>query len=815
MRPNGRLVMKWLFDIKYAYRMLLKNPGFTGLTVSVMAAGLGLCLFMLAFITSVITRPLPFEQGKEMYVIDSEFEGILYNGGSMLLQDYQEIKQQSTSYSEIGAYYHATANLSNGDRAQRFSGIVTESNMFEFTSTQPILGRGFSQQDAITGAPDVTVISYDVWKNYFNKDSNLIGNTVKVNGLQTEIIGVMPQGYKFPMAAQLWLPLKEDASRLKRNEAPNVSIFVKKKPEVSLAVAQQELIGIMKVLEKRYPETNSKTSAHINTFQKNMMGNGTELIMGLMVTSVSFILLLACINVGNLLLARANERAKETAIRVALGAPKARLMMQMMWESAVICLLGGLFGLFSAAWGLELLEGFFPKLIAGPVPYWWQIHLDTELIAKSFIIILVTAFVTGIVPAWKMTRSDFNAVLRDGTRGAMGKRAGRINRVLVILEVALSCILLSLSGVLFVILQEANNANYGADISHKLQARVGLPTATYAEDHKKQQYFNRLVKKLTAIPGVNKAGAISALPGSGAGLSSFVPEGYEVTNNQYPRSGMAIATQDTMAALDIKLVEGRYFGNQDQQDTLPVTIITESMAKKYFPDSSPLGKRIKFIEDENAPWLTIVGVVNHVIHGQPYDNVKNRPTAYRPFTQEKRRFMSIFIDVEGQPHNYTEALINAVASIDPEVPAYSLQTLQEDITQSTGGMSFVRDLFGVFALCALLLASSGIYGVISNSTSRRTQEIGIRRAIGATDEKVMSMLMKQGWLQLAIGIVIGLPVSFIASQGLVQLIGPETNHYYLVFIAIPAVICLVVSLATFVPAKRAIKLEPSSALRYE
>jgi len=807
--------MKWFFDIKYAYRMLLKNPGFTSLTVSVMAAGLGLCVFMLAFISSILTRPLPFEQGEQMHMIELEYDGIHYNGGSIMYPDYLTIKEESNSYSDIGAYYTATANLSNGDRAQRYSSVVTEVNMFSFTSTSPILGRDFTKNDAMSGAEPVTVIGYDIWQNYFNGDQSIVGQSVKINGVDTLIVGVMPQGYLFPMSAQLWQPLTEDTTRVKRSEAAHMAIYVKKKPEISIEQANQEVKGIMSKIAQQYPETNSKSSAYVTTFQKWMMGDGTDMIIGLMLTAVSFVLVLACVNVGNLLFARANERAKETAIRVALGAPRARLIMQMMWESVFICSLGGLFGLFLAAWSLELLETILPQMLPISVPFWWVFSLDSELIIQSIIIILITALVTGILPAWKMSSSDFNAVLRDGTRGAMGKKAGRVNRILVIVEVALSCILLSLSGVLFVVLQEINNSDFGANTDNKLTARIGLPKVNYQEDNKRIEYFQRLITKLSTIPGVNKAGAVSGLPGNGNGYRAFQPEGYEVNENQYPRTGQGVTYIGSMQAMEMKLLEGRYFDSRDRADSLPVAVITESMAKKYWPTGSALGKRFKYVDGEDQPWLTVVGVINHVIQGQPFSNMKYRTTAYLPYTQQSRRFMSVFVDTQGNPEQYHEALISAVASIDPEVPAYSISTLTERLKRSTGGMNFVRDLFAVFAVCALLLASSGIYGVLANSTSRRTQEIGIRRAIGASDEKVLSMLMKQGWFQLVIGLVFGLPIGYLASQGVVQMLGPDTNNYTIVFAIIPVIISLVVTIATFIPAKRAIKMEPCSALRYE
>ncbi len=807
--------MKWLFDVKYAYRMLVKNPGFTSLTVSVMAAGLGLCVFMLAFLSSIVLRPLPFEQGEHIYVIETEFDGVRYNGGSTNLHDYQAIKEQSNSYDSIGAYQPGTANLSNGDRAQRYSASFVDSNIFAFTSTSPLMGRAFNDQDLFYGAPHVTVLGYNIWKTYFAQSPNILGQLVKINGISTEIIGVMPKGYEFPVSADLWLPMPEDASRIARDQAPSVSIYVKKKPEVSLAQADQELKAIMKVIEQKYPETNSKTTAYITSFQKNFMGNGADVIVGIMLTAVIFVLALACINVGNLLLARANERAKETAIRVALGAPKGRLIMQMMWESVFICTLGGLFGLFLAAFSLELLNEILPNMLPIAAPFWWQMSLDSVLVLQSLIIIITTALITGIVPAWKMTRGDFNAVLRDGTRGATGKKSGRLNRILVIVEVSLSCVLLTLSAVLFIVLQEVNNVHYGANIENKLTARVGLPLINYKDDDKKQQYFQRLMDKLSAMPAVKNSGALSSMPGSGTWYASFQPEGFEVTDSQYPHTGRVVSFVGSMQALDMKLLEGRYFDSRDRKDSQPVAIITDSMAEKYWPNESALGKRFKFVEGDDHAWLTIVGIVPHVIHGQPYSLVKNRITAYRPYTQEKRRFMTTFVNTQNDPAQHISAYTTAIANIDPEVPGYDMSVLTERIKRNTGGMTFMRDLFAVFALCALLLASSGIYGVLANSTSRRTQEIGIRRAIGATDEKVLNMLMKQGWQQLAIGLAFGLPLSYLVSLGIVQLVGPETNNHYYAFIVIPTIITFVVSFATFIPAKKAIKLEPSTALRYE
>lgn len=805
--------MKWLLDIKYAFRMLLKKFSFTLFSVSVMAAGLGLCIFMLAFISSIMTRPLPFPQGEQMYTVDSLFNGNKHGGGAINILDYQVLKNESTSFEEIGTYSMRTASLSNGDRAQRFSGIYTSVNIFDFTKTYPILGRIFTEDDTRIGAEPVAIISYKVWSDYFIKDTSVVGQTVQINGVTTEIVGIMPEGFEFPIAGEIWLPQIINTSIVERKKSETLALFVKKKADVPLAEAEQDLKSIMANLEQTYPETNSNKSVYINSFQAALIGDGASMITGLILVAVLFILLLSCVNVGNLLLARANERAKETAIRVALGAPQIRLIMQMMWESTFISLLGGGIGLILAVLGLNLLENILPQMLPMDPPYWWVMELDSKLLLQSIVIMFITIVLTGIVPAWKMTRSNLNIVLRDSTRGAVSKRAGKLNQFLVTFEIALSCILLSISGVLYVVLQEANEVEYGANIENKLTARVALPEASYQSYSDRLAYFQRLTQKLNALPGVNYSGAMSTLPGQRTAQKSLTVEDLEVINNQYPSAGEVVSFSGSMKALNMQLVEGRYFDSRDNKDSMQVAIVTESMADLLWPNQSAIGKRYKFNND--SEWVSVVGVVRHVIHGQPLARSKYRPTTYRPYEQKFNNSMSIFIDVNGDITKYSKAFLESAGSIDPQVPAYNIISLQVMIDKSIGSLIFVRDLFAVFAVCALIIASSGIYGVLANSTTRRTQEIGIRRALGANDAQVLSLLMKQGWFQLVIGLSIGLPVGYLGSQGIVSIVGPDTNEYYITFFVIPVLIGFVVSIATYIPAKKAIKSDPSAALRYE
>lgn len=807
--------MKTLFDLKYAMRMLHKNPGFSLLTVGIMAMGFALCIYMLSFILSTVLRPLPFDGGERMRVIEAMVDGIGWNGGSMEQYEYHAIRDEAQSFDEMGWYYTGTANLSNGERAARFRGVFTEPGMFAYTGIQPVLGRVFNEREARLGAQPVAVISFHLWQDYFAADADIIGQSVKVNGRQTEIIGVMPEGFKFPVFHDLWLPNREDVNSVAKGQGVGGVIYTKLKPGVSEEEARLEIVAIMQRLEQEYPEVNSGRSAYIATYQSNMMGNGSDGIVGIMVISVLFVMALACFNVGNLLLARANERAKETAIRVALGAPTKRLILQMMWESAIICFLGATFGILVTAWMLELTNAILPNMMPIPVPYWWEMGLQLDLLVYSVIITVLTAVFTGLVPAWRMVKSDFNSVLRDGTRGAIGKRAGLMNRVLVVAEVALSCALLIVSMVLYMLIDQANTADYGANTDHILTARLGIPGEAYSGDGERYRFFRDAVDTAAAIPGVRSVGAGTSLPSFNTGSDNIVPEGMEIIDNTYPRAGAAVMTVETLDTMGMTLLEGRWFDSRDTADSLKVAVITDSAARLFWPGESALGKRYKNLATETPEGLTVVGVVKHIIHGQPYENVKHKPTTYVPMSQNEVRFMTLALKVEGDPNQYRAPLIDALAKVDSEIPAYSIIELNERIAQSTGGMNFLNTNFMIFAVCALFLAASGIYGVLANSTQRRTQEIGVRRAIGATDATVMTMLVKQGARLCLIGLLIGMPLAYLMSSVFVGLVGNNSNNIWFSFVLVPGLIAAVVGLATVMPARRAIAMEPSVALRYE
>jgi predicted permease len=499
-----------------------------------------------------------------------------------------------------------------------------------------------------------------------------------------------------------------------------------------------------------------------------------------------------------------------------LGAPKARLVMQMMWESVIVSFLGGAIAVLLAAWGLEITFGILSAMIPIEPPFWWRATMDAPVLGVAFVVTLATAFVTGIVPAWKMSSGDFNAVLRDGTRGAQGKRAGHVGRILVICEVGLSTALLILSGVLSVMITQAISADYGARIDGVMTAQIALPEASYPEESDRLRYYEQLYSELSRIPSVNASGVASSLPGGGVGSFPFEPEGYEIIDNKYPRSGWSSVGLDYFRAFDVPILEGRAFDARDTADGMKTAIISDSLAERYWPDGDAMGGRVRwFDQSAELGWVTVVGIVPHILHGQPFAETRAMPTIYVPLTQYTGESMMVFATTGADPNHLRQPMLDAVARVDPEIPIYGMISLRDDIIRRMAGMVFIKDLFVMFSLCALFLASTGIYGVMANSISQRTQEIGIRRALGAADERVMSLLMRQSWFQLGIGVILGVPIAYLMSQVFVQLIGPETRDHNWLFLLIPLLIAGVVSAATFVPARRAIRLEPSAALHYE
>lgn len=810
--------MLTLQDFKYALRLLAKRPSFSILTIMVMALGIGLSVYLFSFLNTMAYKPLPFKDSETLIMVDKVQNGLYLNGGNLDLHDFYQIRTQIKGIAEVSALTETSANVSSREGARRYNTSMIEPNIFQMTRTKPMLGREFTESENIAGAKAVTIIGFDLWQNHFVGDPQVIGQSMRINGISNEIIGVMPQGYYFPRNSEIWLPMREDPTKLKRGEADNYTGIIHMAPGASIESINREMDVVMKRIEEKYPKTNAGVGAYAETFPMSVMGNGGSVFILSMYVVAVLLLLLASINVGNLLLSRAIERSKETAIRVALGAPRSRLIGQMLWESILICSFGGIIGLLVAAWGLEVTESITATFTDDKPFFWWKFGIDSYTIKLSLAFIIGTILITGLLPAWKNSGGDFNAVLRDGTRGTLGKKAGRLNRILVISEVFLSMTVLIAAAVMIIGTYNATNADYGADTANTLTARIRLTPATYDTPEKRAQFAKTLHSRLENSVGIGHVMLASVIPGDYTWRPTVAIDGKEYVNEQsYPRANYVANLPGTLSKLGVSLIEGRYFDSHDDGLKKNTVIVTESFVERHFGDQSAIGKRIRIVETDKdeMKWLSIVGVVEHTIQGQSFSIGVGTPTIFRPLTQTPRINLTVAMRLKSSEAVAIRTLRNTLASIDADLPAYLIKSYDQKIARNSAGIGFASKIFLIFGVVALVLASSGIYGVMSNTINQRTNEIGVKRALGANEKRITRDYLNAGFKQLLWGAIPGLIAGGSLGFALSQLMSTDNNTLAIILISIVTIIGSVVMFATYLPTKRALAMEPAEALHYE
>ena len=805
-------------DFTYALRLLSKKPGFTVLTTLVMATGIGLSVFMFSFFNTVLFKDLPFEDGGSLVVISGSQQGKNSNN-SINLHDYLSIRNNVKGLSEFGAYRNQSVIMSARDGARRYPATFAEANIFQLTRTKPILGRGFTPAESQEGAERVVVIGYELWQNQFAGDEQVIKQSLKIDGNTHQIIGVMPQGYLFPSIAKMWLPLRENANQLARGDSGNIRGLAHLDSDSSLSSVNNQLSLVMQKLAVKYPQTNSNIGAYVTSIPGSGARDGIAVVYSMYAVAV-LILILASINVSNLLLSRAIERSKETAIRVALGAPRLRLITQMLWESAIICSVGALIGLLVMAWGLEITEGIVATFFSDPPAFWWKFGLDSYTI-KLFLTILVgTIFVTGLLPAWKSSGGDFNAVLRDGTRGALGKKSGRLSKLLVISEIFISITVLIAAAVMVFASYMQSHQDIGAETDKILVADVLVSAYDLAE--KKTQFVNTLQSRLENSAGISEVMISSAPPGHYSLKNSIAIEGQEYsknTNVSYPEANYISVMPGSLEKFGVELRQGRYFDHSDDGLDKATLLVSEIFANRHFPNQSAIGKRVRVITKEESEgsekiqWLRIVGVVENTIQGSREE--RNIASIYQPYSQAPRSRMTVAMKMTADQLLVTKSLRQTLLSIDPELPSYRVESYAQSNNRITAPIQFTSNLTALFALAALVLAASGIYGVMANTISQRTQEIGIKRALGADEGIITKEFIMTGIKLLLIGGVPGLMAGSFMGFAMSNTFGIGISSLVVIAAIMVVLIGSVVLLATYLPTKQALQLEPSQALHYQ
>ena len=805
-----------LQDLRYAIRMMVSNRGFTAVAVLALALGIGANTVIFSVVNAVLLRSLPFpEPGRIVMVFESDLKK--QSREAIAGANFVDWRGQNQVFENIATYRQDTFSLTGGDRPERAWGVVTTASLFPVLGVKPILGRVFQPDDENRGSGRVAVISQSLWERRFASDPNVVGQKLTANGEPLTIIGVMPALFRFPEETDLWIPprqsVPEHVLRPTVNMATNrdshyLDAIASLKPGVTLEQARADMNAVALHIQEQNPGEMDR-GVSLVTLREYQIGDIRPTLL-ILFGAVGFVLLIACANVANLLLARAATRHQEIAVRTALGANRLRLVRQLLTESLVLSVAGGGLGLLFAVWGIAPLTALMPANMPGAK----DMRVDGKVLGFTLGVSLVTALVFGLVPALQATKSDLNESLKEGGRGGTaGAHRSRARSLLVVSEIALSLVLLIGAGLMIKSFIRLEQVNPGFETRNVLTMRLSLPAAQYPDGRRRAAFFQQVVERIGALPVAQSVAAISRLPLTpGNSSRSFEIEGSpNDSSGDGPSADYRVISSDYFQALGIPLLNGRAFTEQDNGDAPPTAIINETAARRYWPNEDPLGKRLRIESDD--PWMEIVGVVGNVKH-VGLDS-QSKAELYMPYLKDPWPFMTVVVRSASNPKILADAMRNEVWAVDKDLPVPDIKTMDDLLSGSVARRRFNMMLLGIFAAIALVLAAVGIYGVMSYSVTQRTHEIGIRMALGAKQSDVVKLVVGQGITLTLIGVGLGLAGALALTRVLASLLFEVGTTDPATFIAISILLTGVALGACFVPARRAAKVDPMIALRYE
>lgn len=805
----------FLADLKHGCRMLVKHPGLAAISIVALALGLGLTTTMWSITWGGILRGLPFEEADQIVHLERARPSHDIESYAVPVSDFVVWREQQRSFEDLATFSEGTVNVSGPEgRPERFEGGFITAATFKLLRIQPLSGRLFTEEENRPGAVPVAMIGWNLWQNRFGGDAAIVGRTIRANGVTREIVGVMPRGFQFPTNAEIWLPRVVDPNADKWGEGDLLEVMGRLKPGVTMEQATREFETICARIAQDHPKENEGVTPLLKPFTEEYIGEEPILMLWTMMAAVFGVLLIACSNVANLLLARATTRTKEVAVRTALGASRWRIVSQMLTESLVLATIGAVLGTGIAWVGTRL---FVNAMRDTEPPFWIDIRLDGVVLAFAAGITILAALVSGIIPAIQATRGNIHDVLKDESRGASSMRIGRFSRGLVVAELALSGGLLVAAGFMIQSVVQLSRFDYGVPTEGVFTARIGLFESTYPDSASHARFWNDLDQRLQTLPGHRGVALTTVLPGLWGWQENFAIEGKTYAEDRdYPETRRAAVTPGWFSAFNVTALEGRLFGSGDIGGAMPVALVTRGFARTHFGDQSPVGQRIRLGQSESKePWLTIVGVVPEVWFDGTEGRDALRTAILTPLGQGDYRFVSVAVAAQGDPMSFAQPVQAAVNTIDPDQPIYYIRTLHDAIQRSGWFYGVFGTLFMVFGGAALFLATVGVYGVMSFSVSRRTQEIGLRMALGASARDVLRMFLRQGGIQVLIGLTVGLVLAYFLAKGLGLVMFQVNTNDPLMYAGVTAALALTSLLATFVPARRAMTVDPMVALRYE
>lgn len=808
-------------DVRFGVRMLFRSPGVTLAAVLALGLGIGLATAMFSIVYGAMIRGLPVPEPEHLMHFENANPSRDEPSLEVFLHDFLDYRARQKSFDDLAAYDGGTLNLSGDGEPQpeRFGGCFITANGFDVLRVKPILGRTFlPEEDTPQGQP-AAILSYGVWKKRYQGDPKVLGRAVRINGKPGTIVGVMPQGFAFPNATEVWTTLQLDPNRVERGKGNTLEVMGRLRDGVSLKQARAEMDSIAKAIAAEHPKTHEGRTAVVKPWMEEATGDEIATLLWTMLVCCLVVLLLACTNVASLMVARVSRRTREIAIRSSLGAGRGRVVTQLLLESMILSSLGAVLGVAFAYWGVKL----FNAAIAGSnPPFWIRIAIDPVALAFALGMTVVAALVSGLLPALQASRTDVGEVLKDEGRGSSSLRLGRFSRFVVILEVAFSCLLLVSAGLMIRSVIAVRTLDLGFEIKNLFTARVALFEATYPEEAKRIAFFEDLLERLASQPDVASVAATTNLPGGGSGLWPYRLEGGSYpTERDLPQTHMSMVSRGFFDVFGAKLLAGRAFGQLDTAGSLPVVIVNQSFAAKAWPGQDPLGKRVRLEEEPNnitdPPWRTVIGVVPDLkMEGIDNDEEEGPDGFYLPLSQ--RCPVAATITARSRTDNplgLTTVVRQQVNSIDPDLPIYFVNSMEQIMAQGMFFPNLFASLFAIFGISALLLASVGIYGVIAFSVNQRTQEIGIRMALGAQRKSVLRMILRQGMLQLGIGLLLGLVAAFFASRVLANFLIGIKPQDPATFTLVSLILATIAFIACWIPARRAMRTDPLVAIRYD
>jgi putative ABC transport system permease protein len=807
-----------LQDVRYALRMFLKSPGFALVALVALALGIGANTAIFSVVNAVMLRALPYSNADRLVVLWEHNRQGSNPHNVLSPANFMQWREDAKSFEEMAAFYDARLNLTGEGDPEEIPTQVTSANLFRLLGNEAAIGRTFTDEDAEPGKDNVTVISHGLWQRRFGGAHDVVGKTLTLNGESITILGVMPEDFRWFIKenslvgkpAELWLPIKFD-ERYRNSGGRFISAAARLKDGVSVEQAQAELSGIAARLERERPQRNTGWGATVVPVREQFAGEIKTALLVLL-GAVAFVLLIACANVANLMLARATARQKEIAIRAAMGAGRLRVARQLLTESVLLSLAGGALGLLLALWGVDALVALSPPNLIGSE----GVGISLPVLGFTFAVSLLTGVVFGLAPALEASRFNLNDSLKESGKSNSGSSRGRrVRNVFVVAQVALALVLLVGAGLMIRSFSRLQSVDPGFDPHGLLTMRIQLPGAKYKENTQRVAFFREAVERMRSLPGVRAAGVVSFLPFASVGArTDFAVEGRpEALPGQEPGTDVRVTDENYFAAMNIPVLRGRTFTTQEATEDRKVVVINEAMARKYFPNEDPIGKRL-IVQMKAEPEPTeIIGIVRDA----KYDKLEGEtyPMVYWTHPQLAYTTMTLVVRTAGNPTALAAAAQREIQAIDKDQPIADVRTMEAWVDESVSRARFGTMLLAVFAGVALVLAAVGIYGVMSYSVTQRTHELGIRIALGAQTKDVLRLVVGQGMTLIVIGVVVGLAASFALTRVMSSMLYSVSATDPMTFVGISALLAFIALLACYIPARRATRVDPMVALRYE